>query len=94
MTKYFALFFVKIFISLNTNSITNITSAVRYMLRYIIHANTATIVTFLRVERGTATGVQTLNVKVQNNSIYNLAGQKVAEDYKGMVIKNGKKMMK
>ncbi len=58
------------------------------------NGNTATIVTLLKVERGTATGVQTLNVKVQNNSIYNLAGQKVAEDYKGMVIKNGKKMMK
>jgi len=38
--------------------------------------------------------VKTINANAQNTATYNLAGQKVADDYKGMVIKNGKKMMK
>ena len=41
---------------------------------------------------GGATGIQEIPVKVINNgAIYNLAGQKVNESYKGIVIKNGKK---
>ena len=42
-----------------------------------------------------ATGISTINAaeKVSNGAIYNLAGQKVANDYKGLVIKNGKKMI-
>ncbi len=39
-----------------------------------------------------ATGIQEIPVKVINNgAIYNLAGQRVNENYKGIVIKNGKK---
>ena len=33
------------------------------------------------------------NVKANNGVIYNLAGQKVGKDYKGIVIMNGKKMI-
>ena len=33
------------------------------------------------------------NVAVNNGAIYNIAGQKVANDYKGLVIKNGRKMI-
>lgn len=53
---------------------------------------TATWVTLLKVVRETATGIQEIPVKVINNgAIYNLAGQRVNENYKGIVIKNGKK---
>ena len=31
--------------------------------------------------------------RTANSEVYNLAGQKVANDYKGLVIKNGKKMV-
>ena len=42
-----------------------------------------------------ATGISTINAaeKVSNGAIYNLAGQKVGKDFKGLVIKNGKKMI-
>ena len=58
------------------------------------NGNTGTFVTFLRVERGTTTGIQTLKVKVQGSATFNLAGRKVEEGYKGIVIRNGKKMMR
>ena len=55
---------------------------------------TATWVTLLKVVRETATGIQEIPVKVINNgAIYNLAGQRVNESYKGIVIKNGKKFI-
>lgn len=42
-----------------------------------------------------ATGIATVKAanKVANNQMYNLAGQKVGKDYKGIVIVNGKKML-
>ena len=42
-----------------------------------------------------ATGISTINAaeKVSNGAIYNLAGQKVGKDFKGLVIKDGKKMI-
>ena len=43
---------------------------------------------------GGEAGISTVKANVENNSaIYNIAGQKVANDYKGLVIKNGKKMI-
>lgn len=40
------------------------------------------------------TGISTVKANVENNSvIYNIAGQKVGADYKGLVIKNGRKMI-
>ncbi len=47
----------------------------------------------IKVEAG-STGISTVKAqKTQNNVIYNLAGQKVGNDYKGIVIMNGKKFM-
>ena len=41
-----------------------------------------------------AAGISTIAAdKAANSAIYNLAGQKVANDFKGLVIKNGKKMI-
>ena len=58
------------------------------------NGNTATNVTLIKVTRGTDTGIQELPVKVISNGIiYNLAGQKVNENYKGIVIKDGKKFI-
>ena len=56
--------------------------------------NTSTYVTLLKVTRGGATGIsEKLNVKITDGAVYNLAGQKVGNDFKGIVIKNGKKML-
>ena len=56
------------------------------------NGNTATFVTLLKVTRGTTGISEMLNIKV-DGAIYNLAGQKVGKDYKGVVISNGKKMI-
>ncbi len=42
-----------------------------------------------------ATGIESVKAAkaAQNDAIYNIAGQKVGADYKGLVIKNGQKMM-
>ena len=39
-------------------------------------------------------GIKNVKVINANTAIYNLAGQKVAADYKGLVIENGKKVVK
>ena len=42
-----------------------------------------------------ATGIHSLNADLNSNeTIYNLAGQRVGKNYKGIVIENGKKIMK
>lgn len=48
-----------------------------------------------RLYSGTATGIEQVETVVvpAKDVIYNLAGQKVGPDYKGIVIKNGKKYM-
>ena len=38
-------------------------------------------------------GIQKVQTAAQNGAIYNVAGQKVDENYKGLVIKNGKKVV-
>ena len=38
-------------------------------------------------------GIQKVQAAAQNSAIYNVAGQKVDENYKGLVIKNGKKVI-
>jgi hypothetical protein len=46
------------------------------------------------VEGGIATGISNIAAeKASNSAIYNLAGQKVSNDFKGLVIKNGKKFV-
>ena len=55
---------------------------------------TNVLITKIEIIRGAATGIQTVEtvtVKPANNFIYNLAGQRVDENYKGVVIKNGRK---
>jgi hypothetical protein len=43
---------------------------------------------------GTTTGISNVKVvNVENDPVYNIAGQKVDAAYKGLVIKNGKKMI-
>ena len=56
------------------------------------NGNTGTIVTLLKVVRGTD-NIKALNVKVTDNTTYNLAGQKVAGGFKGIAIQNGKKVV-
>ena len=43
---------------------------------------------------GGETAIKAINSVKDDNAIYNLAGQKVSASYKGIVIKNGKKMIK
>lgn len=49
----------------------------------------------LAIEEGGTTGISTIKNAELNiqDAIYNLAGQKVGADYKGIVIRNGKKML-
>ena len=48
----------------------------------------------IKVAAGDPSAISTVKAqKVQNNAIYNLAGQKVGKDYKGIVIMNGRKFM-
>ena len=39
------------------------------------------------------TGINTVKANLQNGAVYNVAGQMVTDSYKGLVIKNGKKMI-
>ena len=52
---------------------------------------------YIGIVGGEATGIDNLNVDEENDqvdgAIYNLAGQRVSKDYKGLVIKNGKKVI-
>lgn len=40
------------------------------------------------------TGIESLNAEDSNEPAFNLAGQKVGKNYKGIIVKNGKKVMK
>ena len=41
-----------------------------------------------------ATAISTIEMESSDDAIYNLAGQRVSDDYRGIVIKNGKKILK
>jgi hypothetical protein len=43
---------------------------------------------------GDATGIDSLNAADDDAPAYNLAGQKVGKNYKGIIVKNGKKVLK
>ena len=45
-------------------------------------------------EQGETDGIKAVSTKVENGVRYNLAGQKVGADYKGIVIVNGKKVIR
>lgn len=55
--------------------------------------NTVTEATFA-VTVGGATGINGINADENDGAAYNLAGQKVGKNYKGIIVKNGKKVMK
>ena len=46
-----------------------------------------------KITRSSTTGIQGVQAEKADAAAYNLAGQKVAENYKGVVIKNGQKMI-
>ena len=52
-------------------------------------------VTKVTLVKGGATGIATVKktANAQSNAIFNLAGQRVDANYKGVVIVNGKKMI-
>ena len=57
-------------------------------------ADTNIFLTKLVITSGGSTGISTVKtVRVDDGAIYNLAGQKVDNSYKGVVIKNGKKVI-
>lgn len=57
-------------------------------------AGTNVFLTKLVITRGGASGISDVKVvRVADGAIYNLAGQKVGKDYKGIVIMNGRKFM-
>lgn len=43
---------------------------------------------------GVTTGINNVNTTVANDALYNVAGQRVSDSFKGIVIKNGRKYMK
>lgn len=55
----------------------------------------AILISSIEITPADPSGISTINAaeKVSNGAIYNLAGQKVGKDFKGLVIKNGKKMI-
>ena len=56
--------------------------------------NTATCITKLQVKRGTDGIQKVLPTAIENNGeTYNLQGQRVDENYRGVVIKNGRKVV-
>ena len=58
-------------------------------------ASTNLFITKLVITKGSTVGINNVEtVRVADNTIYNLAGQKVGKDYKGIVIMNGKKYVK
>lgn len=51
-------------------------------------------INLIKVEKSSTTGIDTIKATQNENApIYNLAGQRVGKNYKGVVIQNGKKFM-
>ena len=60
------------------------------------NGNTGTNITTLTIVRGTSAGITNITTEEQadpNAPIYNLAGQRVTKDTKGVLIQNGKKFI-
>ena len=61
---------------------------------FLLNGDGNMTITKVTLVKGGATGIQTVKaVKTLNNVIFNLAGQRVDANYKGVVIVNGKKMI-
>ena len=59
------------------------------------NGNTGTNLTIIKVTRGGSDNILSVKTSiVENGVVYNLAGQKVAKNFKGLVIENGKKVIK
>lgn len=52
------------------------------------------IIDAYELKAGPATGIRDINSDVAVGAMYNLSGQLVGDDYKGVVILNGKKMLR
>ena len=67
-----------------------------YLLLDAPLANDANFLSFIfgDEEQGETDGIKAVSTKVENGVRYNLAGQKVGADYKGIVIVNGKKYLR
>ena len=67
-----------------------------YLLLDTPPANNANFLSFVfgDEEQGETDGIKAVSTKVENGVRYNLAGQKVGADYKGIVIVNGKKYLR
>ena len=49
---------------------------------------------YLVMKNGSATGIDNAKVRINlNGKVYNLSGQRVNDNYKGVVIKEGKKIV-
>ena len=57
------------------------------------HTGKSTYFNTLVITRGGSTGINSVKTDAENGAIYNLGGQQVNEAYKGVVVKNGKKMI-
>ena len=79
----------------------HLTEAVTYQAKYVFVAGENTAFEFVlnlsylsEEDYNIATGISVAETKkAQNDAIYNLAGQKVDKDYKGVIIVNGKKYL-
>lgn len=78
----------------NTYALTDAAGS-KSMLMARSKASTNVFIIKMVINRGGSTGIGNIEVVAPqfNGAIYNLAGQKVGEDYKGIVIKNGKKFI-
>ena len=78
--------------------VSNLTEGEKYTLTGIfgvIYKNNPEVLPIKAVEKFESTGITniTTDEAAKNAPVYNLAGQKVTKAYKGVVIKNGKKMI-
>ena len=56
-------------------------------------ASTNVFITAINIVRGGTTAIQGIKAAAEDGVAYNLAGQKVDSSFKGIIIKNGKKMI-
>lgn len=74
--------------------LTDVTTAAGWGGTFLLNGDGNITVTKVTLVQDGATGIQNVKVqKVQSNAIFNLAGQRVDANYKGVVIMNGKKMI-
>ena len=74
--------------------LTDVTTAAGWGGTFLLNGDGNITVTKVTLVQDGATGIQNVKVqKVQSNAIFNLAGQRVDANYKGVVIVNGKKVI-